>query len=264
MSENEPNDRDRGTYSPPTEDNLSYEPRRRVPSRDKAPITLIISGVCLVILLLVVVVAFSSGIGRQSKIAPDVGESLTDIKEGQVQDAKPLSEEDVASDTGAAVFAPGSETPALRPSATVDVAPAPVAPITGPLPSQAGNSAIAPAAAPQGVSVASSSSASAASKSPATPQVTAPAKPATAAPAAATGSASVQIGAYATPEIANSEYAKVASSYGLFVGGAGKRVEKVTTANGTFYRTAFTGMSAEKAKNFCSALKAAGRDCLIK
>ena len=81
---------------------------------------------------------------------------------------------------------------------------------------------------------------------------------------AASGSASVQIGAYTSTDIANAEYAKVASSYGLFVGGASKRIEKVTTPNGTFYRTAFTGLSADKAKSFCSALKASGHDCIVK
>ena len=91
-----------------------------------------------------------------------------------------------------------------------------------------------------------------------------PAEPVAVAKPASTGSASVQIGAYTSTDIANAEYAKVASSYGLFVGGASKRIEKVTTPNGTFYRTAFTGLSADKAKSFCSALKASGHDCIVK
>ena len=246
---------DRGTYSPPTEDNLSYESRRAPVSRDKAPMTLIISGICLVVLLLVVVIAYNSGMNKHGKIAPEVGDTVGDIKDGQVQDAKPLSDQDM-SDSGIATFAPGSEVPGARPAAsasTVDVAPLPAAPIQGPLPSQSSVSATA----------------SSATSAPPTSS-SATAKPAAAVPTPVTtkpvagGTASVQIGAYTSTDIANTEYAKVASAYGLFVGGAGKRVEKVITPNGTFYRTAFTGLSADKAKSFCSALKASGHDCIVK
>jgi hypothetical protein len=251
-------DRDRGTYSPPTEDHLSYE--RRVPtSRDQAPVTLIVSGICLVVLLLAVVILYNFALNKQGKIAPEVGDPLGDVKEGQVQEAKPLSDQDMSTDGGVAIFAPGSEVPGARPAASagvVDVAPLPAAPITGPLPSQTGASAAA-------TSSAVASSAAAPVLTPAKPVVT-PAKPATTPPVAASGSSAVQIGAFTSTEIANAEYAKVASSYGLFVGGAGKRVEKVTTPNGTFYRTAFTGLSAEKAKSFCAALKSAGHDCIVK
>lgn len=263
-NDNGSGDRDRGTYSPPTEDHLSYE--RRVPtSRDQAPVTLIVSGICLVVLLLAVVILYNFALNKQGKIAPEVGDPLGDVKEGQVQEAKPLSDQDMSVEGGVA-FAPGSEVPGARPAASagvVDVAPLPAAPITGPLPSQAGTSAAA-------TSSAVASSAAAPAVTPAKPVVTpakpvvAPPKPATTPPVAASGSSAVQIGAFTSTEIANREYAKVASSYGLFVGGAGKRVEKVTTPNGTFYRTAFTGLSAEKAKSFCAALKSAGQDCIVK
>ncbi|ESQ84537.1 hypothetical protein AEAC466_09295 [Asticcacaulis sp. AC466] len=250
---------DRGTYSPPTEDNLSYEPRRTPSSRDQAPVTLIVSGICLVVLLLVVVILYNSGLNKHGKIAPEVGDSIGDIKEGQVQDAKPLTDQDM-NDASVATFTPGSEVPGQRPAPTVDVAPAPVAPITGPLPSQASDSALtATSAAPAPSSTSTSSVSSAAPAAAATSSSTPPLKLTSAA-----GGASVQIGAFTSTDIANSEYAKVASSYGLFVGGAGKKIEKVTTPNGTFYRTAFTGLTSEKAKSFCSALKAAGHDCIVK
>jgi hypothetical protein len=74
---------DRGTYSPPTEDNLSYESRRAPASRDKAPVTLIISGICLVVLLLVVVIAYNYGMNKHGKVAPEVGDSLGDINPGR-------------------------------------------------------------------------------------------------------------------------------------------------------------------------------------
>ncbi|MDI7774305.1 SPOR domain-containing protein [Asticcacaulis sp. EMRT-3] len=269
-------DEDRGTYSPPTEDHLSYESRRPV-SRDQAPVTLIISGICLVVLLLIVVLLYNSGLNKHGKLAPVVGDSIANMKDAQVQDAQPLSDSDTSLDeTGQPIFAPSAEAPVAR-----DLAPPTAAPISGPLPSQAGNSAVAAAAPAQASSQVVSQPAAPVDNTPVPgapvakpvvkPAVAAPAaakpaaaKPVAAKPVAASGGAAVQIGAYDSTDTANAEYARVASSYGLFVGGAGKRVEKVQTANGTFYRTTFTGLTPEKAKAFCAALKANGRDCIIR
>ncbi len=274
-------DKDRGTYSPPTEDNLSFEPRRG-PGREEAPVTLIISAICLVVLLVVVVILYNSGLNKHNKIAPEVGDSVSDFKEGpQVQDAQPLNESDAAGDGGQVILAPGTEAPNARASAAPapDEAPPTVAPITGPLPSQANNPALNSNQSVDTTPVPGAPAASSAASKPiaaAKPVVTAPAlavapKPITVPkadtapkPVAASGGSAVQIGAFTSTDIANKEYAKIASSYGLFVGGAGKKVEPVTTANGTFYRTAFTGLSSEKAHAFCSALKAAGHDCIIR
>ncbi|HWU48896.1 MAG TPA: SPOR domain-containing protein [Asticcacaulis sp.] len=249
---------DRGTYSPPTEDNLSYETRRPA-SRDQAPVTLIISGICLVILLVIVVVLYNSGLNKHGKIAPEVGDSVGDFKDAQVQDAKPLADSDLSLDDGQNVtFAPSAEAPVVR-SPDKDVAPPPAAPITGPLPSQAGVSSSS-LSAPAASAPASSVAPVVKSATPPAP-ASAAAKPA---PAAVSGGTAVQIGAFDSTDTANAEYAKVASSYGLFVGGAGKKIEKVTTAKGDFYRTAFTGLTPDKARAFCSALKANGRDCIVR
>ena len=292
-------DRDRGTYSPPTEDSLSYEARRPA-GRDQAPITLIISGIFLVLLLLAVVMFYNSGLNH-GRTAPEVGDAVGDIKDTQVQDAKVLNDQDVnapiGDDSASAHFAPGTEAP-LRDSnasgaALTNEAPPPAAPITGPLPSQAGNAAItgqgSQAATPAPLKpavqtvapAAPAASASASSKAPAAAEKPA-VKPAdtakldtaktektktadaTPAPAGKAGTM-VQIGAYDSTEIANKQYASVASSYGLFLSGTSKRIEKVETAKGTLYRTSFAGFSSpEKARSFCSALKAAGHDCMVK
>ena len=252
-------DEERGTYAPPTEDHLSYETRRTAP-RDSAPLTLIISGIFLVLLLIAVVIFINSGMNVHGKVPPEVGDSLGALKDTtQVQDAKPLSDQDLAnpdSDAGQAKFAPGAEAPAVRdtPQATVDQAPPPAAPIAGPLPSQAGNPALSASA--------SSATSSVAAAKPA-PAV---ASASSAAPVAAGGGSIVQIGAFASQDIATSEYNKLASSYGLFLGGTGKRIEKVAKPNGDIvYRTSFTGFAtADKAQAFCSALKAAGHDCFVK
>ncbi len=291
-------DRDRGTYSPPTEDNLSYEARRPA-GRDQAPITLIISGIFLVLLLLAVVMFYNSGLNTHGRTAPEVGDAVGDIKDAQVQDAKPLTDQDLnaplGDDQASAHFAPGTEAPLRDSSASQAVtteAPPPAKPITGPLPSQADNSAItgqaSPAATPaplkpavQTVTPATSSagaSTSSASKPVAEKPAVKPAdtakldtaktektKTADAAPAPSKGGIMVQIGAFDSTETANKQYASVASSYGLFLSGTSKHIEKVETPKGTFYRTAFAGFSsAEKAKSFCSALKAAGHDCIVK
>ena len=303
-------DEDRGTYSPPTEDNLSYQ-SRRAPSRDQAPLTLIISGICLVLLLVFVVLFYNSGLNSHGRTPPDVGNSVGNIKDSDVTDAKPLTGEDL-NDNGAAKFAPSAEAPQLRDnaSATVDEAPPPVAPIQGPLPSQANNPALNGSAsssdstpvpgagtasnektgndpgraamdraltpgAPSALKVASASAAAKpaklASASASSSAAPAKAKPAEddaklAAASAPLHGASVQIGAFQTVDIANKQYANVASSYGLFLGGTSKHIEKVDAANGaTLYRTAFTGFeSKDKAHAFCAALKAAGHDCLVK
>ena len=85
------------------------------------------------------------------------------------------------------------------------------------------------------------------------------------APAAAGGSASVQIGAFSSTEIADREYAAVAGRFSQYASGAEKRVTEVTSSSGsTLYRTTFTGLSRERAVAFCNALTAAGRDCIVR
>ncbi|ESQ91704.1 hypothetical protein ABAC460_05030 [Asticcacaulis sp. AC460] len=236
-------DKDRGTYSPPTEDNLSYESRRTA-SRDQAPLTLIISGIVLVVVLLAAVLFYNSGLSNKGRLPLEVGDTLGEFRDEKVTDAKVLSEEDMNAGTGEAKFAPGSEIPTLRDSAAsaeTNVAPPVATPIEGPLPSQKPVETT-PVPAP-----------AAETKPEAKPQ-----------PIASSGTSAVQIGAFNSQELANAEYAKVASSFGLFVGGAGKSIQKVETERGTLYRATFTGLSAEKAKSFCAALKAASRQCIVR
>jgi hypothetical protein len=290
------NDKDKGTYSPPTEDNLSYETRKS-PKRDQAPITLIISGICLVLLLLAVVLFYNSGLNTHGRAAPDVGDTVGDIKD-KVEDAKPLTDQDINDttngDAASAHFAPDAETPGARADASiaaVDQAPPVAAPIQGPLPSQANNAAIPGTAAANASASGAKSSSSLALRgalpstdnAPAAPpakpvQQVAAAKPPVkpdAAPEKASdktaakpvsGNATVQIGAFESQDIANKQYASITSSYGIFLGnGVGKRIEKVDTDKGTRFRALVTGFdSTQKAKEFCSALKSAGHDCFIK
>ena len=58
---------------------------------------------------------------------------------------------------------------------------------------------------------------------------------------------------------------RVAGRFGAYASGAEKRVTEVTSSSGsTLYRTAFSGLSRERAVTFCNALKAAGRDCIVR
>ncbi|ESQ80498.1 SPOR domain-containing protein [Asticcacaulis sp. YBE204] len=256
-------DNERGTYSPPTEDHLSYETRRPAPSRDQTPITLIASGIVLVVLLLAVVLFYNSGLN--SRKVGDVGEPLAGYKDGSIEEARPLGDDDLidsATDTSATApkFANDTEAPQNRDASS---AAAPVKPADSAeniLPPA--KTVIKPAEPPAEKPVV------AADAKPVPPPVAKPVetpKPVEKPVAVSGGSASVQIGAFSSQAIADREYAQAASTYGLFVGGTSKVVQKVEVNGSTFYRTSFSGFaSKEKAKQFCDALKAAGKSCFVK
>lgn len=249
--------RERGAYTPPTDDDLPFERRsydpRHAPAAKSPPITLIISAVVLLLLIVAVVVFYRSGVRSSTDAPPAVGTPVESMKVEAPLDAQPIDPEAgvrVYRDGGEAVgaaptFTPGPEAVEPRP------APAPVAPPVA--------ATALPPAAPAVVA----------------PAPVAPAKPATVIPPAtkapatpapsAGGSSGVQIGAFSSTAIADREYAAVASRFGSFASGAEKRVQEVTAANGsTVYRTTFTGLSRDRAVAFCNALKAAGRDCIVR
>ena len=260
MSFDDDNRPGRGAYTPPTDDDLpfrrnSYDPRsgRNVGSGGgKAPpVTLIVSAVVLLLLIIAVIFFYRSGMRSSTDAPPAVGQPVGEMKSAAPVDAQPIDPaegvrvyRDETEATDAPItFTPPPETPQPRPAAPPTQAP------TGQGLPPAQNATPSPAApAPR----------------PTTPPPAA-ATPAPAAPAAATGSASVQIGAFSSTEIADREYAAVAGRFGQFASGAQKRVTEVTSSSGsTLYRTAFSGLSRERAVAFCNALKAAGRDCIVR
>lgn len=257
MSFDDDNKPGRGAYTPPTDDDLpfrrnSYDPRsgRNVGSGGgKAPpVTLIISAVVLLLLIVAVIFFYRSGMRASTDAPPAVGQPVGDMKTAPPIDAQPIDPaagvrvyRDEGETTDAPVtFTPPPETPQPRPAAPTTAAP------TG-----------------QGLPPAKAATPAAPTPRPTiAPPVAAPA---TKAPAAAGGSASVQIGAFSSTEIADREYAAVAGRFGSFASGAEKRVTEVTSSSGsTLYRTAFSGLSRERAVAFCNALKAAGRDCIVR
>ena len=250
--------RERGAYTPPTDDDLPFERRsydpRRAPTAKSPPITLIISAVVLLLLIVAVVVFYRSGVRSSTDAPPAVGTPVESMKVEAPLDAQPIDPE-----AGVRVYRDGGEATDAVPTFTPG--PEAVAPRPAPQPLPAAPAALPPAA-PAVVAPATPAPAKPVTAAPA---VKAPAAPAPAAPAAAGGSSGVQIGAFSSTAIADREYAAVAARFGQYASGAEKRVQEVTAANGsTVYRTTFTGMSRDRAVAFCNALKAAGRDCIVR
>jgi cytoskeletal protein RodZ len=235
--------RDRGAYTPPTDDDLpfnrgGYDARRAGGGGggSKAPpMTLIISAVVLLLLIIVVVVYYRAGPRSSNDAPPAVGTPVVQMKADAPLEAQPVDPEagidvyDAAeAPTAAPTFTPPPETaqprPAPRPAGTT----APVAP------------RVTPAAPP-------------------------PAKTEPRAPATVGGTSGVQIGAFSTPSLADREFAAIVGRYPQFTAGADKRVQEVTASNGsTVYRTTVTGLSRDQATGLCSAIKAAGGDCFVR
>lgn len=248
--------RERGAYTPPTDDDLpftrgGYDPRR-APAAKAPPITLIISAVVLLLLIGAVVLFYRSGVRSSTDAPPAVGTPVENMKVEAPLDAQPVDPE-----AGIRVYRDGGEPVDAAPTFTPG--PEDVLPRPAPTPAAPAASAALPPAAP---ATPAPPAPAPAAPAPA-PAVKAPAAPATA--PAAGGSSGVQIGAFSSTAIADREYAAVAARFGQYASGAEKRVQEVTTASGsTVYRTTFTGMSRDRAVAFCNALKAAGRDCIVR
>ncbi|MCS6622602.1 SPOR domain-containing protein [Roseibacterium beibuensis] len=231
--------RDRGAYTPPTDDDLpfnrqGYDPRRGGGGGGgggggKAPpMTLIISAVVLLVLIIAVVVYYRAGPRASDDAPPAVGTPVGEIKGPVPVDAQPVDPT-----AGIEVY---SEEPAPTANPTFTPPPEAVQPRPAPAPVEA-----PPAAAPP------------------------PAKKAEPAPVATGGTSGVQIGAFSTPNLAEREYNAVVGRYPQLTEGGSRRVQEVTASNGsTVYRTTVTGLSRDQATGLCNAIKAAGGDCIVR
>ena len=235
--------RDRGAYTPPTDDDLpfnrgGYDARRAGGGGggSKAPpMTLIISAVVLLLLIIVVVVYYRAGPRSSNDAPPAVGTPVVEMKADAPLEAQPVDPEagidvyDAAeAPTAAPTFTPPPEVAQPRPAPRPAETTAPVAPRPAPV----------------------------------TPPV---AKTEPRAPVTVGGTSGVQIGAFSTPSLADREFAAVVGRYPQFTAGADKRVQEVTASNGsTVYRTTVTGLSRDQATGLCNAIKAAGGDCFVR
>jgi hypothetical protein len=237
------------------------------------PLTLIGSAVVLLVMVGAVFAFYTSGVRGANEPPRVVGESQPAIKGPPVQEARPLDVADNLSvyvDDGPAsqaapTFAPSPEQPQARPAPTVVAAGTAGEARSGvtvlrPAPSPVTAASLPPAAPSAPVAVAART----APVPPPAKAAPAPVRVAEAARPAASGTASVQIGAFSSAEIANTEYAKVRAAYARYTAGRGKHVEPVERDGQTLYRTAFTGFAPDDARAFCAALKAAGKACIVK
>src|SRR5690606_29373265 len=127
--------RERGAYTPPTDDDLpfsrgGYDPRR-APAAKSPPMTLIISAVVLLLLIVAVVVFYRSGVRSSTDAPPAVGTPVENMKVEAPLDAQPVDPEAgirVYRDGGepsdaAPTFTPGPEEVLPRPAPTAPATP---------------------------------------------------------------------------------------------------------------------------------------------
>lgn len=243
--------RDRGAYTPPTDDDLPFNrggfDARRGPPAKAPPMTLLVSAGLLLVLILAVVFFYRSGLRSSTDAPPAVGTPIAELKVEAPIEAQPVDPEagvglyDQGENTAVAPeFTAPPETPLPRP------APRPIEAAPVPVPAPVRPATPAPV-----------------TPRPATPAATTPAPAPTA--TGAGGSAAVQIGAFSSTAIADREYAAIAARFPQFARNATKRVQEVTASNGsTVYRTTFTGLSRDDARAFCSAIQGGGGDCLVR
>lgn len=246
--------RDRGAYTPPTDDDLpfdrqSYDPRRPRGGGNgggggKAPpVTLIVSALVLVAIIIGIVVLFNmDGLSPSEDAPPAVGTVVGEMKTAPPVDAQPV---DPAA--GIDVYDNAGGVPTTPPTFTAP--PEEVQPRPEPRPLDAAPPVVRP--------------------TPATPPATRPATPPAetrpATPATTGGSASVQIGAFSTPGIAETQYNAIVGRYSRFTQGGARRIQEVQSSSGsTLYRTSVAGLSREQATGLCNAIKASGGDCIVR
>lgn len=231
--------RDRGAYTPPTDDDLPFKrggfDARRGPPAKAPPVTLLVSAAVLLVLIVAVVLFYRSGLRSSEDAPPAIGTPVAQLKVEAPAEAQPVDPE-----AGVGLYEEG-DAPGTPPAFTEG----PETPQPRPAPAAVAETAPPPAVRP-------------------TPAPTTP-TPTPAAANGAGGSSAVQIGAFSSTAIADREYAAVAGRFPQFARNATKRVQEVTASNGsTVYRTTFTGLSAADARAFCAAIEAGGGDCLVR
>lgn len=268
-------DPDRGAYTPPTDAPLSFDARQPVRGGGPAPVMLIVSALVLVALVVAIFMFYRSGVREAGQPPQTVGEPVAEMKAAPPAEAQPADPaaglQIYQSENGeAAPAAPNFTAPPEQPQARPTVVapppprPAPTSPIAAaplaPAPAAPAPGALKPAVQPAPPAAA-----------PVTKVVPPPAAPApksidaalAQAPKAAGGAAAVQIGAFSSQALADSEWAKAVKTSGG--AGKGKKVEAVQKGSSTLYRTQVTGFASRAdAAAFCDKLKAAGKNCFVK
>ncbi|MBV9512135.1 MAG: SPOR domain-containing protein [Caulobacteraceae bacterium] len=295
-------DQDRGAYTPQTDAPLAFDARyARGAGERPLPMTLIVSGVILVLLVGALAFFYRSGVRglgqapqvvgtpvAEAKAPPSDASAGTDSAAGlQVYRAEAVPAGEGHAPT-AAVLAPPPETPAPRPAPVVPVDQAALRPVLPEAPAAAAPSPAAPvAAAPTPVKLAKAEVAPLARRPAASPEPradeadaavgdtakvktakVAATKPVTPKPLAAepaAGTPVVQIGAFSSQALAQKGWGDVAAVMPSQMAGKSRKVEMASSGGKTFYRTFVGGFATRAAADsFCASLKAAGRACMVK
>jgi hypothetical protein len=298
-------DHERGAYTPPTDAPLAFEPRQPVRGARPFPLALIVSVLVLFGLAAAIFVFYRSGVrhageGPQAVGAPVGGLKSAPPAEAQPQDpaagleiyrgepgqptqmvpnqpqftpppeqpqarpvgppvvlapAQPPAAQTAPAQTTASQTPPAAQ-PELRPAqAALPAAPPKAAPpaVVTPPPKP-----VAPAAKPGFEKTAAEKAALARAKAILSDKPAAP-------PPAKSAAAAVQIGAVASPALADKTWDDAVALAPGLAAGKGKGVEKVEKDGKTLYRTSVTGFaSRDSAAAFCAKLKAAGKACFVK
>jgi hypothetical protein len=239
-----------GTYAPQTDEPFSYVAPAK-PVKDRAPITLLLSAIFLVLLLIAVVVFYKSDINDSA--LKEIGTPLSDYSDEVIEEAKPLGDNDMKDVVGVQI----------RPSIGADVT---MYKSTSSANSASSLSKSAPQAQTATQEETSNSNSQASQKSSASSSSSASSEvlPVVAKPTSS-GTATVQIGAFNSRDVANAQFDKVASKFGRQLTGTVRRIDAVLVGGTTYYRASFTAFATkDQARNFCSSLKSSGQDCIIK
>ncbi len=270
-------DPDRGAYTPPTDAPLSFDARQPVRGGGPAPVMLILSALVLIALVIAIVMFYRSGVREAGQPPRTVGAPVAEMKAPPPAEAQPA---DPAA--GLQIYqTEAGETPAEAPSFTAppeqpQARPAPVAVQPPPRPAPTAPVSAAPIAAAAPATTSSGLKPAVQPPAPAVAPVVKVAPPPAPKPAATTpaapaskpaagGVAAVQIGAFSSQALADSEWTKAVAVAPGAAAGKGKKVETVEKNGATLYRTQVTGFSSRAdAAAFCDKLKAAGKSCFVK
>ncbi|QUD88390.1 SPOR domain-containing protein [Phenylobacterium montanum] len=273
-------DHDRGAYTPQTDAPLAFDARhsRGGGGGGPAPMTLIVSAIVLLLLIIALLLFYRSGVRHSGQAPQVVGAPVAQTKSTPPADSSAPSagaglqiyKSDGAPPPSAApTFAPAPEQPQARPAPPPPTA-VPVAPVAS-APLRPAQTETAPAAKPAPLAPKAEAPPAAAAAKPAKVASLTPAKPKPAAVAApkaeapAAGEPLVQIGAFSSAALAEKGWNDTALIVPGKMAGKTSKVEKADRDGKTFYRAFVGGFSSHAdAVSFCVALKAAGKQCMVR
>lgn len=253
---------DRGAYTPPSEPPLTFDARRPVRGSSPLPTTLIASAVLLILLVGAVFLFYRNGARGPNDAPQPVG-----VPAGETRAPAPPEPQNADPAAGLQIYkadAPPAQPTFVAPPEQPTPRPAPGAAPAASAPLPPPKAAPAPAPTPAAKAAPAAAPVIKAPPPPA-PKAAPPPVAATPAPKAAGGSASVQIGAFSSPALADRGWNDAARIAPGAAAGRGKRVEPVEVNGTTLYRTFMTGFASRAdAEAFCAELKAAGKSCLVR